>query len=247
MDLRPRTFSLLSPLAMMFSALITISSPAIGAEANAPRLSTSTLGEHRQPARYPALRTEADPASAATREDRRQIAHLGNFWVYSAGVQLSFDYDHDGHYSGFGISFDIDTVFDYAPVYAVLYLSLAGGPWNEYAVTGEFTVSGSGSADRVTIETELESGYPSGSYDHYIEVYDAHTHVLLTEYGPHDSHYWSGLLFEGYDHDRVNFGASLTLDFTGAGSLDPLSMLLLPVTAGACYLRRRSGSADRRR
>ncbi len=244
MDHRRRIRSLLSPFALLLSALMATTSPTAIANDGAARLSTSTIGEHRQPAHYPALRTGEQANS--TREDRRQIAHLGDFWIYSAGIQLSFDYDQDGHYSGFGISFDVDTVRNFAPVYAVLYLSLEGGPWNEYAVTGQFTISGSGADDTVTVETELEAGYPSGRYDHYIEIYDARTHVLLTEYGPHDSHYWSGLLFEGYDHDRVNFGASVTLDFTGTGSLDPWAALLLPLAAGAGYLRRKSTGASAR-
>ncbi len=242
MDYRQRIFKLFSPLALFLTGILATTTVGANTTDESARLSTSTMAEQRQPARYPPL-LESTNGEQPERipSDRRQIAHLGNFWIYSAGIQLSFDYDQDGHYSGFGVSFDVDTLFNHAPVYAVLYLSHNGGPWNEYAVTAEFTVSGSGSADEVFIETELEAGYPSGSYDHYIEIYDAHTHQLLTEYGPHDSHYWQGLLFESYDHDRFNFGARVSLDFTGAGTLDPLGLLILPFAGVAGYMRRRKG------
>lgn len=231
----------LPTLAMLIAAMFTssIATSATVNDANPPRLSTSTIDQKRQPAHYPALLTEKASEYAPTAK-QRLAAHASDFWIYSAGVDLSFDYDHDGHYSGFAISFDVDTLLGHAPVYAVLYLSLEGGPWNEYAVTGVFTVSGSVADDAVYVETELESGYPSGHYDHYLEIYDAHSHALLADYGPHDSHQWRGLPFEGYNHDQFNFDATLSLDFTGTGSFDPLTLLLFPALGVAACARRKA-------
>jgi len=93
-----------------------------------------------------------------------------DFWFYSADVLLFNDHDDDGYYHGIDLLFDADTYFISADVYAVVYLSYEGGPWNEYAATEIFTLYGTESDDEFNIVTELLSGYPAGSYDLLIEL-----------------------------------------------------------------------------
>ena len=83
------------------------------------------------------------------------------------------DFDGDGYFHGIDLLFDADTIYNYAEVYAVAYLSLNGGPWNEYAATEVFSISGTSADDEYVIVTELVSGYPAGSYDLFIELFDA--------------------------------------------------------------------------
>jgi len=143
----------------------------------------------------------------------------------------------DGHYSNFNLTLDLDTSFAATTVYAVLYLASEGGPWNEYAVTGNFTVSGRGSADTFSLNAELDSGYPSGYYNHYIEIYDAYTHELIGLYGPEDSWHLYGLPIESRAHDsEFTFGTDISLSFSGTGSIGPGLIALL---ASGIVMRRR--------
>jgi hypothetical protein len=124
-----------------------------------------------------------------------------DFWFYKADVILFNDDDNDGYFFGIDLLFDVDTIYDAADVYAVLYLSYEGGPWNEYAVSEDFTVFGTTATDEYVLVTELMSGYPTGSYDILIELYDALDNTFLAEYGPADSSVLSFLPLEDFDRD----------------------------------------------
>ncbi|MDH3692629.1 MAG: choice-of-anchor H family protein, partial [Gammaproteobacteria bacterium] len=77
-----------------------------------------------------------------------------DFWFYTADVVLFNDHDRDGFYHGIDLLFDADTYFAFAEVYAVVYLSFEGGPWNEYAATEDFTIFGTSSNDDYVLVTE---------------------------------------------------------------------------------------------
>ncbi|MDJ0748816.1 MAG: choice-of-anchor H family protein [Woeseiaceae bacterium] len=110
-----------------------------------------------------------------------------NFWFYEADVVLFSDFDNDGYYFGIDLMFDADTTWAAADVFAVVYLSYEYGPWNEYAETEDFTIYGASGDDSYIIETELVSGYPTGSYDILIELFDAFDGTYLTSIGPDDT------------------------------------------------------------
>ncbi|MGI9199891.1 MAG: choice-of-anchor H family protein [Woeseiaceae bacterium] len=110
-----------------------------------------------------------------------------DFWFYSADVVLFNDHDVDGHYHGIDLLFDADTYYNSAEVYIVAYLSLDGGPWNEYTVSENFTLYGASADDEYNIVTELVSGYPTGSYDLLIELFDGFNDQFLASYGPIDT------------------------------------------------------------
>jgi len=163
-----------------------------------------------------------------TRPDRQIAGYNPIMWIFDVALHLHTDYDHDGHYSNFSLSLDLDTSLNASTVYAVLYLANEGGPWNEYAVTGNFTVSGTGSADTFSLQAELDSGYPSGYYNHHIEIYDAYSHELIGSYGPDDSHQLYGLPIESRMHEEdFTFGTDISLSFTGTGALGSGPSLLI--------------------
>jgi len=110
-----------------------------------------------------------------------------DFWFYTADVELFNDHDRDGYFHGIDLLFDADTYYTVADVYAVVYLSLDGGPWNEYAATEDFTLFGASSEDDYVIVTELLAGYPSGSYDVLVELFDAYDNTFLAYFGPDDT------------------------------------------------------------
>jgi hypothetical protein len=124
-----------------------------------------------------------------------------DFWFYEADVILFNDDDSDGYYHGIDLLFDVDTIYSSADVYAVLYLSLDGGPWNEYGITEDFLVSGTSGADEYVMVTELMSGYPTGSYDLLIELFDAYDGAFLASFGPEDTSELAWLALEDYERD----------------------------------------------
>lgn len=159
-----------------------------------------------------------------------------NFWVYDADVQLFNDDDFDGYYHGIDLLFDVDTNFSSADVYAVVYLSYEGGPWNEYAATEDFTIFGSSGNDEYGLVTELMQGYPTGSYDLLIEVFDAYDGTFLTDFGPVDSSAISFLPLEDFNRDAPANEVQIAVSHGGGGgALDAwiLSMLVLLIVVTA--------------
>jgi hypothetical protein len=160
-----------------------------------------------------------------------------DFWIFYADVVLFGDDDGDGYFYGIDLLFDADTIYEFADVYAVLYLSFEGGPWNEYAVTQDFRIRGATSDDEFVVVSELESGYPRGSYDILIELYDAIDGAFLASLGPEDTSELSLLRLEDFGRDdparhHDDHGG-------GAAGLPLVGLLALTLAAG----RRRSHRA----
>ena len=151
-----------------------------------------------------------------------------NFWFYSADVILFNDHDDDGHFHGIDLLFDADTYFSEADVYAVVYLSLEDGPWNEYSATENFTLFGSAAEDEFVIVTELASGYPTGSYDLLIELFDAYDDTFLASYGPVDTSELAFLPLEDSNRDAPFEEPTVVVhDHHGGGSFGWAGLLML--------------------
>jgi hypothetical protein len=154
-----------------------------------------------------------------------------DFWFYSADVELFSDQDRDGYYYGIDLLFDADTVYAAADVYAVVYLSLDGGPWEEYAETDTFSIYGSSGDDEYTIVTELISGYPTGSYDILIELFDTWDGSFVADIGPEDTSELSYLPLEDADRDAPAAGGTTVIIREGGGSFGWLMLLGLTLVA----------------
>ena len=150
-----------------------------------------------------------------------------DFWFYLVDIELFRDDDLDGYFAGIDLLFDADTIYAVADVYAVVYLSFEGGPWNEYAATEDFTLSGATSNDEYVIVTDLLSGYPTGSYDILIELLDAFDSTLLAEIGPDDTSELGFLPLEDRDRDTPFDDGHTIIVHDGGGSLDWLLLFLL--------------------
>lgn len=166
-------------------------------------------------------------------DSRSRTAEIGvsadpNFWFYEADVILFADYDGDGYYYGIDLLFDADTTYLSAEVYAVVYLSYEYGPWNEYASTEDFSLFGATSSDEYTIETELVSGYPTGSYDILIELFDAYDGSFLASIGPEDTSELSYLPLEDSTRDVAQGETTqVVVSSGGGGSVGWLVLLTL--------------------
>lgn len=162
-----------------------------------------------------------------------------DFWVYYADVQLFNDHDHDGYYHGIDVLFDADTIYETADVYAVLYLSFEGGPWNEYATTDTFRIFGATSDDEYVVVTELMTGYPRGNYDLLIDVYDTFDGQLVATFGPEGSSTLSYLPLEDFDRDDPDRGDTVVVVDGGGGAFDLWSVLAVLSYLLVVYLVRR--------
>jgi len=187
-----------------------------------------TTGERSQSATRAGL---SKPGTGSTRAESTSF----DFWFYDADVILFNDDDGDGYYHGIDLLFDADTVYVAADVYAVLYLSFEGGPWNEYAVTEDFTILGASGSDEYVLVTELMSGYPTGSYDLLIELFDAFDGAFLASYGPSDAADLGFLPLEDFDRDKPIDEVRVVVNRGGGGAMDGwlLSAFLLILFASA--------------
>jgi hypothetical protein len=166
-----------------------------------------------------------------------------DFWFFSADIILFADEDFDGFYSGIDLLFDVDTIYSSADVYAVAYLSFEGGPWEEYVVTDTFRIFGASSGDDYSVVTDLVSGYPPGSYDLLIELFDAFNDEFLAFIGPEDTSELSLLFLEDIAFDTPVGNTTVVINEQGGGGSIGFAVLL-PLVA---LLWRRLRPATRRR
>ena len=71
--------------------------------------------------------------------------------LYDATTTLISDFDHDGFYHRFSVTFDADTIYPEANIFAELYLSYEGGPWNYIAASDSYHIYGDSEQDTFTI------------------------------------------------------------------------------------------------
>ena len=137
------------PFYMLSAILLSVAATTVIAEEET-RTSTSVHYTKAQRAAGAAGKTVKDEyAGTLSKAGVRQSSGRSSddFWFYSADVLLFNDHDVDGHFHGIDLLFDADTYYLQAEVYAVVYLSLDGGPWTEYTATDNFTLFGSSADD----------------------------------------------------------------------------------------------------
>jgi hypothetical protein len=182
-----------------------------------------------------AVSGKRDRASAGSEQQKTSMNSVSalntDFWFYDAWVDLYSDTDRDGYYTGIDLSFDADTVYTAADVYAVVYLSFEYGPWNEYAETDVFSIFGASAQDEYRIESDLVAGYPPGDYDILIELYDAFDGSLVAEIGPDDTSELTILPLEDISFDSP--GGETTQIVVNSGGGGAFGWMLILALAGA--------------
>ncbi|HVS23544.1 MAG TPA: choice-of-anchor H family protein [Gammaproteobacteria bacterium] len=169
-------------------------------------------------------------------------ATLGDSYVYTAKTDLFSDRDNDGYYHHLKVTFDADSIFDPARLYAIIYVSADGNAWEQLFTTDDFTVHGSSPDDAYEVETDLVSGYSTGLYDVLIELYDAASGTLVDSYGPNESPDFSVRpLEDSYrDGDPPPPDPAPVVTDGGGGAIDWLTLPAL--LAAAVWARRRRGT-----
>ena len=155
-----------------------------------------------------------------------------DFTLYDASTELISDFNYDGFYHRFSVTFDADTIYDIAYVYAKIYLSYEGGPWNHYATSDDYHIYLDSEDDTMTIETELADGFSPGYYDIRIELYDADHNEWILSYGPYDDASLSALPLEDSYYDDLDYVGDghiteVTVSGHGHGAMGWL-LLLIP-------------------
>ena len=172
-----------------------------------------------------------------------------DFWFYDVDVDLFNDNDRDGYFHGIDLLFDADTIYSSAEVYAIVYLSLDFGPWNEYGATEDFWIHGTSGTDDYVLVTELMSGYPTGDYDLLIELFSAADNSFLAGFGPADSSGLSFLPLEDFIKDASDDDIPVAVSHGGGGAADTwtisILLLLLVVSAARKIWRRRNDALVR--
>ena len=149
-----------------------------------------------------------------------------DFAISSAWISLQTDEDFDGYYRRFELTFNADVYSGDARLYAYIYLSFEGGPWNLLYTTDRFNLAASSTRDEYVVETELDSGYPTGYYDVLIELYDANSDRFLLDYGPYQNADLSALPMEDRRHDFINHQED-SYEIYGSGAFGWITLLLL--------------------
>lgn len=159
--------------------------------------------------------------------------------IFDAKSELSWDDDGDGYYHRLRVTFDADVDFGDAFVYAKLYLSYEGGPWNHYFTTDVFHILEDASYDDYEVTTRLLDGYPSGYYEVLIELYDADWDEYVASYGPDEDTALRDLPLEDQEWDFAGDGDYTSSQSSGGGgSLGLMGLLLLTVWRGYIFRRK---------
>lgn len=199
---------------------------ASGPAATPPKVAFSTGRQVKTGAALAGKARDDEAPKSKLRNAPRQALDTG-FWFYDAAVELYYDDDRDGYFYGLDVFFDADTDYAGANVYARLYLSLDGGPWELYYTTGVFQINGATGDDEFVVETELFDGYPSGMYDVLIELYDADYEEFVAEFGPADTSALSLLPLEDQKRDAPFVLDTIVVSGSGGGGALGIGVLVL--------------------
>lgn len=144
-------------------------------------LLTATADTHLKMTREQRMAVHQKAAATQENQQLRALAQQNqviyyDFSFYDAQTRLYEDYDYDGFYQTFSVTFDADINSSggevQADVFAELYLSQNGGPWIHYYSTDVFTLNADSSFDDYEVLTTLANGYQTDHYDVLIDLYE---------------------------------------------------------------------------
>lgn len=153
------------------------------------------------------------------------------FDIYHATSSLLTDLDHDGFYQTFSVSFDADVYGPYAgqraQVFADLYLSRNGGPWELFYTTDSFIIEDDSSDDEFEVLTTLGSGYATAYYDVLIDLYEVGYSGIVATISSDDVDSLYALPLESADRDEIVVQSYSSSVYLEAGSASLITILIL--------------------
>ncbi len=152
---------------------------------------------------------------------------VNSFTIYDAWISLDDDFDADGYYSGFTVSFDADVASGSALVYAEIYISQNGGDWEYLAETSNFEIFGD-EVDEIDLSLSLLSEFPTNEYDILIDLFEVGVSGIAATADPSTDADLYALPLEdaGYDGDTIitYVASTLSSDFDNDGFYSELSL-----------------------
>lgn len=184
-------------------------------------------------------------SNSKSNQHQTQASPYISFDIYSASTRLLEDDDYDGYFQTFSVSFDADIISDYsnqrARVFADLYLSRDGGPWEHYYTTDIFTIYDDSSDDEIEVLTTLDLGFRTDTYDVLIDLYEVGYSDIVATVSADDINSLYALPLESADRDQYidnSYDSSVTLS---AGSL---SLYSLAFVIAVCLIRLKSRNVN---
>jgi len=158
---------------------------------------------------------------------------FADFAIYGASSYLQEDYDGDGYYQTFSVTFDAD-IFSYTAnqlgnVYALLYLSKNGGPWTHYYTTDDFMIEADSDVDEYEVITTFLAGYPTDTYDVLIDLYEVGYTDIVASYSADDSNALYALPIESANYDQPYVEVVEVIDVVEVKHGGSMALLLLLV------------------
>lgn len=173
------------------------------------------------------------PSSSAATEDPYRAPIYHSFAIFDASSRLFEDFDYDGFYQTFSVTFDVDVFGAYlnerADLFAELYLSRNGGPWVHYYTTDVFTIYGDSTQDDYEVLTTLYTGYQTDHYDVLIDVYEVGYSDIVATISADETDSLYALPLESSDRDRE---PDIIVVEESGGAFSVLGLLCLSLCAG---------------
>lgn len=153
------------------------------------------------------------------------------FDIFQADSVLITDADYDGFYQTFSVIFDADVYSDYAGerarVFADLYLSRDGGPWELLYTTDSFVIEDDSSEDEFEVITTLGTGYETSHYDVLIDLYEVGYSGIVATISSNDVNGLYALPLESADRDEIIVDEYSSSVYVEAGSTSLFVLLIL--------------------
>jgi len=111
----------------------------------------------------------------ATQPNKRNLYRSPEIWVADISTHLFDDFDQDGYFASFTLSMDIDVDWDWADVFAEIYLQRSGTEPRLLHITQVFSIFENAFSDRYQVDVELLDNIPSGYYDLLVDIVNAST------------------------------------------------------------------------
>lgn len=180
---------------------------------------------------------------ATSSSQSAQSSRYLKFDLYGASSRLFEDFDYDGFYQTFSVTFDADVYGQYAGVrarvFADLYLSIDGGPWELYFTTDAFTIVDNTSDDEFEVLTTLDLGYITAHYDVLVDLYEVGYGEVVATISSEDIADLYALPLESSDRDEYTIIDTYSSDVViSAGSFSISGLLILLCAIGLRFSNR---------
>ena len=160
----------------------------------------------------------------------RHRGEFRQFDIFHIDTLLFSDFDNDGFFSSFDLTFDLDVEYGQALVFADIWIRRYGGYYELLYTTDTFVIEGQNAYDEYHVSTDLLEDFPRDYYDILIELYDV-DYSLVEPVAIADASIDSSLSALPLESRYKYYGgSSVVISASGAGSMSGFLPALLSLT-----------------